>query len=460
MIWGTRAALARAIADPARLAAADARLDDPEYSDGVAAYDLMAIPVPGFSRVFGPYQKLRAALHRHFELDNVNYLEFAYDWRRPVVVNSALLAAEIEERLRSLREQFRTAGVIVIAHSMGGLVAVDYLRNHDSRGDCRRVYTLGTPFRGAVKALDTLVSGPRIGPAPAGALALGNIAEALHRLPAVYELLPAYPMIEDARNSGEVRNGAGAPARRVAELADAIPGLDARRARDSRAFLAGLNSPCERLSLVRPVIGYGQRTAQHAVLHGGGRLAVSRKTRLLPADPEAGGDGTVPAVSASPAVNQDTPPIFRNQTHNGLVHAPDPVNELIRMLGYDLSRLNRLPPALYPGEPAAADRPEIAPGELLPPEGGRVLGLDPADAYLAGEPVTIEGTADGYRAGETLWFRHSAGATADTAEPATTVVQDDGTFTIPLGILERGLYTLSVADGPRVDGPLDVVHVV
>lgn len=456
-IWGTGAALARAIANPGRLALPKARLDDPEYDDGVEAHDLMAIPVPGFSRILGPYQKLRSGLRRHFELDDANYLEFAYDWRRPVAVNSARLAGAVAPRLAALRERFSTAGVILVAHSMGGLVAVDYVRRHDAREDCRRVYTLGTPFRGAVKALDTLANGPRVGPVPSERLPLGHLMEALHRLPSVYELLPLYPVITDARN------GRVPPAGRVAELAGEIAGLDARRARASREFLLKLNAPHERLSVVRPVIGYGQRTAQHAVLHPGGRLEVSTATGLPAAAEESGGDGTVPAVSASPAVYQEVPPVYCNQTHNGLAHGGDQVDELIRMLGYDLSRLARHRPVLYPGRPEtrapAHAREEAEPDDFGPPPEARALGLDLADAYLTGEPVTVTGRAEGFEAGDTLWFRFAAGPSPGTGDPAGTVVEDDGSFAIPLGLVRPGLYTLSVAASPRGEGLLDVVHV-
>ncbi|NDU76501.1 hypothetical protein GWI34_28330 [Actinomadura sp. DSM 109109] len=455
-IWGTAAALARAAADPRRLAPPKVPLDDPEYDDGVEAHDLMAIPVPGFSRILGPYQKLRSGLRERFELDDANYLEFAYDWRRPVAVSSARLAAAVAPRLASLRERFPAAGVIVVAHSMGGLVAVDYLRRHDPRRDCRRVYTLGTPFRGAVKALDTLVNGPRLGPVPAARLPLGHLAEALHRLPSVYELLPMYPVIADARTGS--RPAAG----RVAELAGALAGLDAARALASREFLLELNSPHERLSVVRPVVGYGQRTAQHAVLRPDGRLEVSKEFGLLPVEEEAGGDGTVPALSASPAVYQEVPPVYRNQTHNGLAHGGDQVDELIRMLGYDLSRLARRRPVLYPGladAPAPApSRAEAEPDDFGPPAGERALGLDLADAYLTEEPVTVTGRAEGFDPGDTLWFRLSAGASPDAGDPTTTVA-DDGSFTVPLGVLRPGLYTLSVAASPQGDGLLDVVHV-
>lgn len=455
-IWGTGAALARAIANPDRLALPKARLDDPEYDDGVEAYDIMAIPVPGFSRILGPYQKLRSRLRRHFELDDANHLEFAYDWRRPVAVNSARLAGAVAPRLRALRERFPAAGVILVAHSMGGLVALDYIR-HDIRGDCRRVYTLGTPFRGAVKALDTLANGPRLGPVPSERLPLGHIQEALHRLPSVYELLPLYPVVTDARN------GSARPAARVAELAGAIAGLDGGRARASRDFLLELNAPHERLSDVRPVIGYGQRTAQHAVLRPGGRLEVSKAAGSGLTGEDSGGDGTVPAVSASPAVYQEVPPVYCNQTHNGLAHGGDQVDELIRMLGYDLSRLARRRPVLFPGRPdapaPAPSRAEAEPDDFGPPPGERVLGLDLADAYLAVEPVTVTGRAEGFEAGDTLWFRFAAGSAPAPGDPATTVVEDDGSFTIPLGLVQPGLYTLSVAASPRGDGLLDVVHV-
>lgn len=51
------------------------------------------------SWIFVPCQKLRSGLRRHFESDDANYLEFAYDRRRPVAVYSARLAGAVAPRL-------------------------------------------------------------------------------------------------------------------------------------------------------------------------------------------------------------------------------------------------------------------------------------------------------------------------------------------------------------------------
>jgi hypothetical protein len=53
---------------------------------------------------------------------------------------------------------------------------------------CRALVTLGTPHRGAPKALDWLVNGPRVGGLP-----VPRTADVLAEWPSMFELLPRYP---------------------------------------------------------------------------------------------------------------------------------------------------------------------------------------------------------------------------------------------------------------------------
>ncbi|RSN57637.1 hypothetical protein DMH08_24345 [Actinomadura sp. WAC 06369] len=435
--WGLSADMRTAVRDPDLLAAGYDALCDPGFDDGIRPDGLMAVPVPYLSRVLGPYGALRRELRARFELDDLNYLEFPYDWRRPVAVNSARLAAAIRPRLTALAERVDGPRVVIVAHSMGGLVATHYLRHHDHDGDCHRVITAGTPFRGSVKALDYLVNGPKFGPAR-----LRRLAGTFREVPGVYDLLPMYRTVADRRA------GAAGEARRPAEIVDGLD-LDAARVRASRAFLADLNSPHERSGLVRPLVGYGQRTLQQATLRGGGRLKCSKDADLLPAEYSArDGDGTVPVVSAWPGARDGVVVGYGNDGHNGLVDGAVSAERIALMLTDVLDDLNDEDPALAPG--GAPFPPAHDPGV---PRAGRRLCLDVDDLYPAETAVRIAGRAAGHAPETKLWARVS-GAPA----PVACEIAEDGSFRFDLGAVEPGVHTLSVSDAP--DGPAAIGDVI
>ncbi|WP_394619078.1 esterase/lipase family protein [Lentzea sp. JNUCC 0626] len=96
----------------------------------------------------------------------------------------------VEARLRDLTPDARRERVIVIGHSMGGLVARYWLGPLDGAADCAALITVGTPHGGAPKALDWLVNGVKFGPKRFSAL-----TALLRNWPSAYDLLPRYPAI-------------------------------------------------------------------------------------------------------------------------------------------------------------------------------------------------------------------------------------------------------------------------
>ena len=85
---------------------------------------------------------------------------FPYDFRRSIAEAAGRLQAEVDRRLEDLGGE-RDKRVIVVAHSMGGLVARHWLGPGGGWPLCRSLITLGTPHRGAPKALQLLVNGFR-----------------------------------------------------------------------------------------------------------------------------------------------------------------------------------------------------------------------------------------------------------------------------------------------------------
>jgi Lecithin:cholesterol acyltransferase len=268
-------------------------LDD-DSIDGVTADRLLpdAHLIPGFWKIDG-YGKIAETLKSAFSLiPGKNYFELPYDWRRDNRVAARTLAYRSHKRLKSWREQSgnTSARMILLCHSMGGIIARHFLEVLDGWKDTRMAITFGTPFRGSLKALNFLANGLAYSIGP---LALFDLTRALRSFTSVYQLLPLYPCYDPGTGNFV----------RVSEAA--IPGLDAERVARALAFHKEIsdavsshlkdhaywNAPYR----LHPLVGINQPTPQSARLTDG-HLRLSS----LYNDKEMDGDGTVPRVSATP----------------------------------------------------------------------------------------------------------------------------------------------------------------
>jgi pimeloyl-ACP methyl ester carboxylesterase len=194
---------------------------------------------------------------------------FGYDWRK-----------DIRESARDLCEtiaRLPVERVDLVAHSMGGLVAMHCL--HSGAPKVRRVVFAGTPFRGGAQIMNDFLDGTKTG--RNGALLS---KEALFSFPAAFQLLPPEGEFNDPE--AWVRNGWGV-------FADAAIKADpAYRAqlermllahRESDAALAGSRGTRDTLT----IIGTGRPTIQ--LVHPADREHPER----------ADGDGSVLVTSAT-----------------------------------------------------------------------------------------------------------------------------------------------------------------
>lgn len=281
---------------------------------------------------------------------------FPYDFRRSIAEAAGRLQAEVDSRLEDLGGD-RDKRVIVVAHSMGGLVARHWLGPGGGWRLCRSLITLGTPHRGAPKALQLLVNGFGKGPFRASGL-----TELVEGWPSVYELLPRYEAIWDEA-AGRSRYPHELPVTRFAARAKAA--FETHRGIEQAWEGVPRGGP-----EVIPVLGWSHPTLQSA--RWDGRLRVGKTAPSWIAAPgwqDDLGDGTVPALSAAPLeMSGAQRGIVRlRQRHGPIAAAPD-VADLIR--DYESRGTTR---AARGGETPAA------------------LGLDLEDCYDAGEeiPVTV-----------------------------------------------------------------------
>ncbi len=285
-----------------------------------------------------------------------NLLPVPYDWRLSSRYNGRRLKGIVEpalERWRSQGEPFAEAKLIFVCHSMGGLVARWYIEKEGGAALTRKLVTLGTPYRGALNALDQLVNGVRRGIGPLGL----DLTAFARSLPSVHQLLPEYACIESA--GGLLKT-----------TETALPELDTSMVTDAMRFHDELDqavgvSPAGVYDH-HPIVGIRQTTPTTARVSGSSVEPVE----TIGGEDE-GGDATVPRLSAIPKKERPDSPIIRYvaDQHGSLQSNAAVLDELEGILTGK--------PTIY----RAAPRVE--------------LGVRAEPLVLAGEKVAIEATVIG-----------------------------------------------------------------
>ncbi|HZM79599.1 MAG TPA: hypothetical protein VFC19_28030 [Candidatus Limnocylindrales bacterium] len=218
-------------------------------------------------------------------------LLFPYDFRRSIVEAAEHLDRAIGNWLLQIPQDRRAGRVVLLAHSLGGVVARYWLGPLGGHPWCKALITLGTPHRGAPKALEWLINGAVRDP----------VTEVLRGWPSVYELLPQYDAVLD-ENTGipfelttipESMTSKAGYAPSFAKLA-----ADARAVHE-RIFDAWAALDPDTAPPVIPYAGRGHATPDKLVLRDG-RLRITKDAPLWRGNPEWRGDGTVPMISAIP----------------------------------------------------------------------------------------------------------------------------------------------------------------
>ncbi len=438
--WTTigRSVLTRAL-DQLRVEDDDPEADD--LGDGIRATGVIptAHLVPGLVKIDG-YSALSRVVTDTFEVVRgevagdrpANFVPFPYDWRRDVRAVARQLDRFVRRALPAWRDYSgaRDAKVVVLAHSMGGLVARYWIEVLGGVRDCRALVTLGTPHRGSVQALDYLVNGYR--------KLVVDLTAVMRSLTPVHQLLPIYPCVSD-----------GETWLRAAELTG-VPGLDPARAALGLAFhreieaavTARLDGSGGGEYALVPVVGTRQPTTQSAAVTATGL----RFDRTPPKGVDwvlGDGDGTVPRISAIPlelsaALRETTVPQRHSSLQNSRTVLTDLRNKLLHLQSGGLSAI-RGPE----GEP-----PPAPPG----------IELDLPDAGPVGEPLPVRARPVGVAV--------RAGTLSATVEPvhepgprvAVPLAAEDGTWTGVVDGLTPGVYRLTVAPGHGGPGAPHPVH--
>jgi pimeloyl-ACP methyl ester carboxylesterase len=452
-IWTVDNVLGKAITIPQSEPSFDSLLltdDSPDVddlNDGIQATRLVERPllVPSFGKV-GDYQSLKNYLFEYFDLkmgdlqndEPANYFEFPYDWRRYNSVAARKLGDLIEQKLRLWRhseEGLPDSKVILIAHSMGGLVCRHYLEVLKGWKNCRLLITLGTPHRGSVNSLERLCNGMKIG--------WSDLSDLTRSFTSVYELLPIYPLIQ---SSGKIY--------RVEELSD-LPNIDQRRAKEALAFHRKIEECVKQHQQeisykdnfeVVPVIGIGQPTLQSAIWSNNKLICKEVVPPNIHPDYQTG-DNTVPGFSSIP-IELDQ----KFGVHRKFAARHACIQENMKVLNFIIDLLNELQVKRFQGEPIRGFLNKNPPPTDFP-----FLSIALEDYYSTEEPIEIR-----------AWATNSKQPIESLVGKINPVYLGSESQTIPfqfeeeiwrlnLPKLDSGLYRLTVEPTPRKRGLPDAI---
>jgi len=343
-------------------------IDREDYDDGVTASKLLpdAHIIPWFWKVDG-YTLISNTLQSNFELEQGrNYFEFAYDWRRDNRVAARRLQQLSQQWLDEWRRSSgnKEAKLILIGHSMGGLVSRYFLEVLEGWRDTRMLISFGTPYRGSLNALNFISNGLA---KKVGFLKLLDFSDMLRSFTSVYQLLPIYPCYDQQGDGKYV----------YLNEATNIPNLDPARVAKAFEFHKEIKDAVKRHEddaeyrsnryRIHPVVGTYQPTFQSAWWNGS---AVEVLQEYEGKDMD--GDGTVPRVSATPIeVGKAHAEVFVAGQHASLQNVDSVLFHLRGLMGdkdVDLDRFRALPSR---------------------------IGLEVDDAFGADEPITLRARSEG-----------------------------------------------------------------
>ena len=313
--------------------------------------------LPGIWKIDG-YTKIAEAVQAKFEVtEGKNFFPFPYDWRRDNRVAARKLARAAHDWLDAWKSSSGNADakLILIGHSMGGLVSRYFLECLGGWQETKALVTFGTPYGGSLNALDGLANGVKKGP-----LDLSDLAR---ELTAMYQLLPVFECY-DATGEGNLV--------KVGETTG-IPHVDAAKAKEALAFHREIEAAVTSNQQLHqyqtagyriyPVVGIEQQTNLTARLSGGSVVMQEDYKGTV-----YGGDGTVPRFSAIPPEMSVNPTAMYAATqHGSLQNADAVIDDLVGVLsGFGFN--------LVPFDQVQIQTP---------------VALKVEDVFFAGEPVVV-----------------------------------------------------------------------
>jgi hypothetical protein len=330
-----------------------------DLGDGVTAPRLVdaAHIIPGLWKI-DVYSEIEGFLLATFDLTRgVNYFPFPYDWRRDNRASALRLQEMSHKWLAAWRARSGnpTAQLVLVGHSMGGLVARYFVEALGGWRDTKAVVTFGTPFYGSLNAIDFLINGfhKNLGPFSV------DLSPQLRSMTSVQQLVPSYRCVYGPDGTARTPANAGLAQWKPA-WNDALQTF--QQEMDSAALVNRADPQFAANPVVyQPITGRDQPTRQSAAVVGDAiELRFDREGK------DDSGDGTVPLLSAALAGTQQMR-TFAPEQH---------------------SRLQTNLPLLHhlSGVIQALHAPRV---EDLRRAVNWWFAIDVDDVYLPGEPVSV-----------------------------------------------------------------------
>ncbi len=433
--------------------------DDPDaehLDDGVKAVRLVedVTIIPGLFKVDG-YTKTTKMITDNFtkvtqgdiyndpEDKPANLYHFPYDWRRDNRPNAKLLQKLINKRLKTWRERENpNAKVILLAHSMGGLVSRYYLEVLGGWQDCKALFTFGTPYRGSLNAVNFLANGYKKW--------FIDLTEAMRSMNSVYQLMPRYEALK-----------IGNKYYRVAQPPHGItlPNIDPSKAQDALKFHDGIDDAADvnykdniyyQSFVTCPIVGVMQPTQQMAELING-KIQVSQtlpKVVLDNAPNCTDGDGTVPQISATPIQMNDQQRLaivdYIAESHGSLQNQQ---NILLSLLNKFQTAQDTTPQNVRGAIESVDSRSKSA---------VKGIGLEVEDLYLPDEAIVLKA-----KVSEGVSFNRLIAEITEVNQENSPIQADftleNNTWTLTRDSLTAGTYRVKVyTDNQSEDAPIPV----
>jgi pimeloyl-ACP methyl ester carboxylesterase len=405
--------------------------DVDDLGDGVTASKVMRDIhlIPGLWKIDGYSKTLKYVTDTFDVVPGENFFEFPYDWRRDNRVAARKLAKDAQGWLAAWREKSGAADakLILVGHSMGGIVSRYYLECLDGWRDTRVLVTFGTPYSGSLNSVGTLVNGLKKKIGPVGI----DLSGLVRSLTAVYQLLPTYACYD------------GGDGKLVGVSEATIPHVDQQKAKAAAEFHDEIRNAVkaheqedeyrENRYDIRPVVGILQPTFQSARAAGAGVQLI----RTYDGE-DQGGDGTVPRISATPVeLEREANAMFASERHASLQNEDGVLVQLRGVMsGLDID---------FPGF-----------RDAFPTIG---LGLELDDAYQTDEPVPVRVHPEEEPA-ESLLVQVRDAETNEEVARETLTPADDGWHEAELRPLQEGAYRLTAFGSGRVEPVTDLFVVL
>jgi pimeloyl-ACP methyl ester carboxylesterase len=403
-----------------------------DLDDGITATSLVrgAHIIPGLEK-FSGYHFTSQLIRDNFEIRegsifeerSANFFEFPYDWRLDNRINAKLLKTFLDRQLKLWRDDtgLTDAKVILLAHSMGGLISRYYLEVLEGWQDCKALFTFGTPYRGSINAIDCLANGRKL-------LNLVDLTDVLRSLPSVYQLLPRQPVLK-----------IGDDYQSIAQSTIPLPNINPNMALDAWNFHGEIEAAVNRhlddakylrSYKINPIVGIKQTTKQSAILEAG-KITASETELPLGIDPIYGdGDGTVPYWSAIPhELSYEYRETYISEQHSAIQSNSEVLRQVRdRIRGMQAQGLG-----------------DIRGPEVLPDIADKAaIGLSVDDLYSVDEPITIRAQLKDTQqdfGGIQVEIRSLTG---EFSSNPLQLTQTGNNWTIETGDLPAGVYQVTV----------------